>query len=128
MKTAGESPSIIQLRTADNVGVAIEDLHPDSPIVLGGQTIRLAEPVALGHKVALVSIAATPEDTPARRAALTVSSQQPEISWKDWHQAFQPEVAPVRKAWRDLTRGLDQRSFELAESRCRKCFGVTSIR
>ena len=53
-----EQPSVLRLQSIDNVCVAIENLGPDSKIVLDGQSIRLSGPVEMGHKIATRPIGA----------------------------------------------------------------------
>jgi altronate hydrolase len=48
----------VLLHSRDNVCVAARDLATGTPVTAGGRTLRLIEPVRLGHKIALAPIAA----------------------------------------------------------------------
>jgi altronate hydrolase len=47
----------LHIHPSDNVATAIADLEADADLSIGGFALRLADPVARGHKVALVPIA-----------------------------------------------------------------------
>jgi hypothetical protein len=48
---------VIRLHASDLVGVALCDLRPGAMMTVDGQMVRVADPVPLGHKIALVPIA-----------------------------------------------------------------------
>jgi altronate hydrolase len=48
---------VIRLHPSDPVGVALRDLQPGDELTVDGQTVRVADPVPLGHKIALAPIA-----------------------------------------------------------------------
>jgi altronate hydrolase len=50
--------AVIRLHSSDLVGVALCDLRSESQLTVDGMTFRVAEPVPLGHKIALAPIAA----------------------------------------------------------------------
>jgi altronate hydrolase len=50
--------SMVKIHSLDNVAVALRDLAADETLMLDGTAIRLAQPVARGHKFALRPIAA----------------------------------------------------------------------
>lgn len=50
--------SIIQIHSADNVGVALRDLEAGEQVTVGNHVVVLAQPVDRGHKFALHAIAA----------------------------------------------------------------------
>jgi len=61
-----------QVHAADNVATALDDLAPGPVHVLGvaaGQTLVATEPVALGHKIALRSLA---ENQPVIKFGVTI--------------------------------------------------------
>jgi altronate hydrolase len=52
MATVTEPPSAVLLRADDNVAVAARPLAQGTILNLGGQSVSVREPIALGHKVA----------------------------------------------------------------------------
>ncbi|WP_428944094.1 UxaA family hydrolase [Pantoea sp. FN060301] len=50
--------SIIQIHSADNVGVALRDLEAGEQVIVGNHVVALAQPVDRGHKFALSAITA----------------------------------------------------------------------
>lgn len=50
-------PQAIQLAAADNVAVARQDLAPGSTVLVNGRAVTVSQPIASGHKLALVDIA-----------------------------------------------------------------------
>jgi len=52
------SAPIIVITARDNVATALEALAPGRQIEAGGQSLTVREPIASGHKVALVRIPA----------------------------------------------------------------------
>ena len=51
-------PALLRLAETDPIGVATRDLAAGEQVVLDGVSLIIAEPVKLGHKVALRAIAA----------------------------------------------------------------------
>ncbi|HEY1784269.1 MAG TPA: UxaA family hydrolase, partial [Pirellulales bacterium] len=49
---------VVLLNLADNVCVAARSLDAGTRITVGGSSVSLAEPIRIGHKVALRAIAA----------------------------------------------------------------------
>ena len=49
--------SIIKIHPLDNVAVALQDLATDDVLEIGDFSVKLAQPVARGHKFALTAIA-----------------------------------------------------------------------
>ena len=49
--------SAIRLHQSDNVAIARVPLSPGSELTVGGVSVRVTEPIAAGHKLALTSIA-----------------------------------------------------------------------
>jgi hypothetical protein len=47
---------VIRLHSSDPVGVALCDLQPGDELTVDGQILRVADPVPLGHKIALAPI------------------------------------------------------------------------
>jgi len=56
MATAAEAERAILLRGDDNVAVAARPIPRGCVLTVGGRTVEVREPIALGHKVALVAI------------------------------------------------------------------------
>ncbi|MBB6559483.1 altronate hydrolase [Acidovorax soli] len=56
--TTPTPPLALQLSTADNVAVARQALAAGTTLQVGGHSVTLAEPIASGHKFALLPIAA----------------------------------------------------------------------
>ena len=56
MATAAEAERAILLRGDDNVAVAARPIPKGFVLTVGGRTVEVREPIALGHKVALVDI------------------------------------------------------------------------
>src|SRR4051794_22370709 len=56
MATAAGEQRAILLRGEDNVAVAAQPIPRGFVLAIGGRTIEVREPIALGHKVALVAI------------------------------------------------------------------------
>lgn len=54
----GCDPRLLLLHPADNVLVARQHVPPGEALLLGGQVVRLAVPLQLGHKIARRAIAA----------------------------------------------------------------------
>lgn len=46
----------IRLSPSDNVAVACRDLMPGETVVVDGVALPIREPVALGHKIAILSL------------------------------------------------------------------------
>jgi altronate hydrolase len=57
MATATEASRAVLLRGDDNVAVAARPIPKGFALEVGGRTVETREPIALGHKVALVEIA-----------------------------------------------------------------------
>ena len=53
---AGEQRAVL-LRSDDNVAVAARPIPEGAVVALGGRSVEVREPIALGHKVALEPIA-----------------------------------------------------------------------
>jgi altronate hydrolase len=58
MAVAVEEPRTVILRADDNVGVAARPIPRGFALKIGGQVVEVREPIALGHKIALIEIAA----------------------------------------------------------------------
>ena len=58
MATVADAPRAVLLRPDDNVAVAARPIPKGLTIEIGGRPVEVREPIALGHKVALVEIAA----------------------------------------------------------------------
>ena len=56
MATAAEERRAVLLRGDDNVAVAARPIPRGFVITVGGRTVEVREPIALGHKVALTAI------------------------------------------------------------------------
>jgi altronate hydrolase len=56
MVAAAEAERAILLRSDDNVAVAARPIPRGSRLSVGGRTVEVREPIALGHKVALTAI------------------------------------------------------------------------
>lgn len=52
-----ESSKVITITAQDNVATALEPLTPGETVIANGRVVTVREPVASGHKVALVRIA-----------------------------------------------------------------------
>ncbi len=53
-----ELPAIVRVDPADQVGVALRPLAAGEVVTIDGGTLTVAEPIATGHKIALMPIAA----------------------------------------------------------------------
>lgn len=51
-------PRVLRLTPADNVAVVITTIQPNELITIDGQPLRFADRVPMGHKVAILPIAA----------------------------------------------------------------------
>src|SRR3954453_20556054 len=56
MATAADEQRAVLLRGGDNVAVAARPIPKGYVVTAGGQPVEVREPIALGHKVALVAI------------------------------------------------------------------------
>src|SRR5215212_2156591 len=56
MATAADEQRAVLLRGGDNVAVAARPIPKGFVVSAGGQTVEVREPIALGHKLALVPI------------------------------------------------------------------------
>src|SRR5829696_6276274 len=56
MATATEERRAVLLRGDDNVAVAARPIPKGFVMTIGGRTVEVREPIALGHKVALTEI------------------------------------------------------------------------
>jgi altronate hydrolase len=64
MSTATEPPRAVLLRGDDNVAVAARPIPRGTLLSLGGRSVAVRDPIALGHKFALVEI---PQGEPVRK-------------------------------------------------------------
>lgn len=58
LRATDTDPRILQISPEDNIGVAKTDLPAGESVVIGGCRVTLTAPIATGHKLALVPIAA----------------------------------------------------------------------
>ena len=52
------APRLLRLSPQDNVAVAAVTIEPGEQLTLAGQTVTAVDPIAVGHKLAVVAIAA----------------------------------------------------------------------
>jgi altronate hydrolase len=81
MATAAEEQPGVILRSDDNVAVAARPIPRGFALAVPGGTVEVREPIALGHKVALVDIAA---GEPVRKYGQTIGFAAREIPAGSW--------------------------------------------
>ena len=98
--SSSDTTDVIHLHATDNVAVTTVALECGSQVQVLGETIQLAEPIALGHKVAVQSIAA---DQPVRKYGQVIGHTTVPIAPGQWvhsHnlslQEFQRDYASAR--------------------------------
>ncbi len=81
MATAAEGRRAVLLRGEDNVAVAARPIPKGFVLDLGGQAVEVREPIALGHKVALVDVAA---GEPVRKYGQVIGFASQTIAAGSW--------------------------------------------
>src|SRR4051794_8370232 len=81
MATAAEDRRAVLLRDIDNVAVAARPIPKGFELSLGGRDVRVLEPIALGHKVALVDLAA---GSPVRKYGQIIGFASKDIPAGSW--------------------------------------------
>src|SRR5690349_19228323 len=81
MATAAEERRAVLLRGDDNVAVAARPIPKGAEVTIGGRVIEVREPIALGHKLALVDVA---EGEPVRKYGQIIGFASKPIAQGAW--------------------------------------------
>jgi altronate hydrolase len=113
MATATEARRAVLLRSDDNVAVAARPIPRGFALEVGGRTVEVTEPIALGHKVAVADIAAGDEVRKYGQIIGFATKPIPKGSWVHVHNlgadlferdfAHASELAPTQPKFEGRT-------------------------